>query len=351
MKFRSHSLRLVCLVALSLPAVTAPVRAQAQEAAGDANAQYRKAFDALAKQNWTEARRLLLPLWTKSHTWDVAAGLGQAEFLLKNYADGAQYTAFALANVPPKEKTKTVDHLKAALSEMKAAVGTARIAVSKDAAEVLVDGQAVGVSPLATEVYLNPGSRQLEARLSDGAFGKQALEVTAGQTYDVALIVEKPQASAPAIIPQHEPSNPAIQAPISSSPIGHDNATPNWAPVLITGGLAIIAVGFGTGFALDASSAKSDGAKSLSTAEAQFGSNPCTPQKGASSGICQELQARQDRRNSDATGATVSFIAGGVFAAAAVASYFIWARPESTQGRVDAWFAPNSGGLRLQGSF
>jgi hypothetical protein len=339
-------------MALSLPAVTAPVCAQAQEAASDANAQYRKAFDALAKQNWAEARRLLLPLWAKSHTWDVAAGLGQAEFLLKNYADGAQYTAFALANVPPKEKTKTVDHLKAALVEMKAAVGTARISVSKDAAEVLIDGQTVGVAPLLTEVYLNPGSRQLEARLSSGGSGEQTLEVTAGQSYQVALIVEKPQAeAAPTIVPQQEPPKPATQTPTSEPPISHDNATPNWAPVLITGGLAIVAVGFGTGFALDASSAKSDGAKSLSSAEAQFGSNPCTTQKGASSGICQELQTHQDRRSSSSTGATISFVAGGVFAAAAVASYFLWAKPESTQGRVDAWVAPNAGGLRLQGSF
>src|SRR5438105_10853574 len=101
MKSRFSSIRLVRTLALSACLMGAATKAAAQDAAHDANAQYRQAFAALSQRNWLEARRLLLPLWQKAHTWDVASGLGQAEFLLDNYATGATYTAFALANLPP----------------------------------------------------------------------------------------------------------------------------------------------------------------------------------------------------------------------------------------------------------
>src|SRR4051812_47810953 len=162
MKSRLYSLRIACALAVGAPALTVPTQAIAQESANDANPQYRKAFDALAQKDWSEARRLLLPLWQKAQTWDVAAGLGQAEFLLQNYAAGATYTAFALANVPPKEKTKTAERLRAALAEMKEAVATVHIAVNEDGAEILVEDQPVGTSPLAREVYLNPGTHVLQ---------------------------------------------------------------------------------------------------------------------------------------------------------------------------------------------
>ena len=350
MNFRSYSLLVCALVAL--PAAVAPSRAAAQESAGDANAQYRRAFESLAKGSWADARRLLLPLWEKSHTWDVAAGLGQAEFLLKNYAAGARYAAFALANVPPKEKPKTVEHLRAALAEMKEAVGTVRISVSKDSAEIYADGERIGTSPLADEVFLNPGPRLLEARLSNGALGRQTLEVGAGKMYQVALIVEK---SAPETTPIAAPKpQAALQSdsppPAPVPPPNPANAREaNWAPVLVSGGLAVVALGLGTGFALDASSAKSDAANALSSAQAQFGSNPCTPLKGGNSGTCQTLQSKRDRQESSSTIATVSFISGGVLAAAAVASYFIWAKPD--QNRIEAWGGPTGGGLRVLGSF
>lgn len=351
MKLRSYPL-LVCALAVVLPATLAPSRAAAEESATDANTQYRRAFDFLAKGNWAEARRMLLPLWEKSHTWDVAAGLGQAEFLLKNYAAGARYTAFALANVPPKEKTKTVEHLRAALAEMKEAVGTVRVSVSKDGADINADGERVGTSPLRDEVFLNPGPRLLEARLPNGALGRETLDVEAGKTYEVALIIEKNMLDAtasPAIQPQAAPK-PDLPAPGAQTTVDPLRIrAPNWAPVLITGGLAVVALGIGTGFALDASSAKSDAAKALSSAQSQFGSNPCTPSKGGDSGTCQTLQSNRDRQDSSSTIATVSFISGGLLAAAAVASYYIWAKPE--QNRIEAWGGPTGGGLRVLGSF
>jgi hypothetical protein len=343
MKFRFYSLRLSCTLALCLPALILPARVGAQEVANDANAQYRKAFDALAQKDWPEARRLLLPLWQNAHTWDVASGLGQAEFLLQNYAAGATYTAFALANLPPKEKPKTAERLRAALSEMKEAVGTVRLAVNHDGAEILVENEVLGRSPLGRDVYLNPGTRLLQARLADGAQGRQTLEVEAGKSYQVALVVDQ------LAEPEVAGATQATAATGAFPPVRPDTGQRNWAPLLVTGSLAVAAAAIGTGFAIDASSAKTDGAKALTDAEAQFGENPCTPAKGGGSEICQSLTDAEDRRKSSSTVATISFVASGVFALAAVGSYFLWAKPGRPQ--LDAWLGADGGGLRLKGSF
>src|SRR6188768_3844298 len=327
MTSRFCSLRLAGLLALSLPVLIAADRAYAQESVKDANAQYRKAFDALAQKKWPEARRLLLALWGQSHTWDVAAGLGQAEFLLENRAAGATYTAFAVANVPPRENTKTVERLRAALNEMREAVGTVRVVVNKDGAEIVVEQQVVGSSPLTREIYLNPGRRLLEARLANGGHGQQTLEVQAGKSYRVALIVEPPP-SEPGPSSRAVSSNSAPTSAMPPAPPADQRGTSRtWTPVFITGGLALAAAAVGTGFAIDAQSAKNDGEKALSNAEAEFGSNPCTPAKGGGSELCQSVNELQDRRKSSNTAATASFIAGGVFALAAVGSYFLWAKP------------------------
>jgi hypothetical protein len=128
-----------------------------------------------------------------------------------------------------------------------------------------------------------------------------------------------------------------------------DGKRANWTPVFITGGLAIVAAAIGTGFAIDASSAKSDGEKALGNAQAEFGSNPCTPSKGGASELCQNVNELEDRRKNSHTVATGSFIVAGVFAGAAIGSYFLWAKPSSP--RLDAWLGAEGGGLRLNGSF
>jgi len=350
MRSRFSAVPLTCALALGLPAAFRPALARAQDAhesKDDANTQYRRAFAELAKRNWLEARRQFLPLWLKAHTWDVAAGLGQAEFFLENYAAGATYTAFALANVPPKEKTKTVERLRAALDEMKAAVGTVHVAVNRDGAEISADHALLGISPLTREVYLNPGPRLLEARLANGASGQQTLTVTAGESYRAFLIVEgSPSAPAPVGLPSASHSDGGTPG---ASAKHADRASPNWTPMLVTGGLAVVAAAIGTGFAIDAGSAKSDGEKALGLAEAEFGSNPCTPSKGGASALCQSVNELEDRRKISHGLATGSFITGGVFAVAAVGSYFLWARPN--QARLDAWLGTEGGGLRLNGSF
>src|SRR5690606_23929000 len=91
-----------------------------------ARQQYRRALEAKHEKNYEEARELLLELWEQAHTYDVAGTLGEVEHKLGNPAAAAQYFAFALAHLPPREKAETVEQLRRALRAMKEQVATVR---------------------------------------------------------------------------------------------------------------------------------------------------------------------------------------------------------------------------------
>ena len=356
MKRRSGSkfFRLAWLVlALTCPTALAPATARAQQAPTAAKAQYGKALDAMKREDWSEARALLEPLWENTHTYDIAAALGQTEFMLKDYAAGTQHMAFAAANIPLKEKVATVQRIQSALAEMKQSVGAVRFSVSKDSAEILADGKVVGTSPLAIEVYLNPGPHKLEARMNNGAAAKETLEVEAGKSYEVALVLDKPNTSAvppgAAAVAPVEAKKQEPPTTIEQPPVRDEKTAPNWVPVIVSGGLAVVATAVGTGFLIDAKSAKNKAATQLDDAEAAYGPYPCDKPTGAAATSCQELESTLSRRDRSMTASTVSFVAGGVFAAGAIASYFFWRKPG--EPRVDASVGPGGASLSLHGSF
>jgi hypothetical protein len=336
------ALPLLTLPAMAEERVVSPEQAEARNA-------YRKASAEMEKGNWQSARTLLADLWRKSPTFDVAGSLGEAETRLGLYAPAAQHIAFALKNVPPKEKAETSARLRAALDDLRPRVGALQLSMNRDSAEILVDGESVGTFPEVSEVYVSPGKHTIEARAgADSA--KREVDAAAGSTAPLSLeFASGPVTSGLAT----SPTSSAPTAPLSSQQPEQDRST--WLPTYVAGGLAIVALGVGTGFTIDALGAKSDAKTKLQDAEQAFGAgNPCAPGNGGGSPICDDLNDLQDRRKSSTTAATVSFVFGGVFAAAAVGSYFLWAKPNANSGssaRVGAWIGDGGGSLSVEGSF
>lgn len=309
---------------------------------------YRKALAEMEKGNWQGAETLLTDLWKKSPTYDVAGSLGEVETRLGHYATAAQRIAFALKNVPPKEKAETSARLRAALDDLRPRVGTLRLSVNRASAEILVDNEPAGTFPQLSELYVSPGKHAIEARA--GAESTQR-EVQAAVGATVPLSLEfKPEAVSSGLVP----ATPTPAPGSSSNPAKQEDSA-NWLPTYVAGGLAVVAIGVGTGFAIDSLKAKSAGDTKLQAAKAAFGGNrPCTSGNGGGTPICDDLQQLQDRRQSSSTGASVSFALGGVFAAAAVGSYFLWARPTADSGRsarVGGWIGKGGGSLIVEGSF
>ena len=334
-----------CVSVVFTPAASAqpkgaPSPASAQHDPNSTRTLFRQAAVAFAAGRNAEARRLLLDAWAIRRTYDVAAALGQAELELKLYRDAAEHLVFAVENFAPAESERSLEGVQADLRAAKAHVAEVRIAVNDAAAEVLMDGKAVVRPSPSSPIFVEPGSYTFEARVGARRSAPKQGVFAANSGYSVDLLVPAEAGRAA----------PALPAP-SAAP--SDDARANWLPTYVTGGLAVVALGVGTGFTIDALSAKSKGDEKLVAAKAAFGSeSTCTPGNGGGSGICDDLKDLQDRRKSSNTVATVSFVVGGLLAAASVGSYFLWAqRPDDGRAQVSASVGNGGGSLLIQGTF
>ena len=113
-----------------------------------------------------------------------------------------QYLGEGGGEIAAKRKAEVESELASA----KAASGTIAITVSAAGADVTVDETAVGRSPLATPVVVNPGSHKIVVR-HEGKSTDRAVSVAAGEaaTVDLQLPKEPPAA---ADGPKEEPAAP-----------------------------------------------------------------------------------------------------------------------------------------------
>ena len=118
----------------------------------------------------------------------------------------ARYLTFAVAHLAPKERPETLTRYRAALRELEAQVGRVQVNVSEEAAEIRIDGNLVGLSPLSSTVFVTPGEHTIEAR-GQGSTASNRIEVSRGSFAVVELALAKP-APAPTA-----PTSVALAAP------------------------------------------------------------------------------------------------------------------------------------------
>jgi hypothetical protein len=285
-----HRLGLLHLL-LASASVALPALAEAGPTAADqataSQAEYRKAHEAARAHNWVEARRILLGLWSKAKTYDVAASLSEAEFALGHPAASAQYMDYALRNVTPNESATTVANMKSAIEKIRPRVGGVKLTVSEPSAIVTVDGARVEYDP-KIEIFLEPGRRVLEAAVGERKVTK-TVDAVASETQSIELELPQP-ASTPPPPPVAESSPP--------TPVKADTADSGLKPRTIAliagGGVAVVGVGMGLGFGLASNSSESD----VEDYQRKLGANGC--QGGASAvASCASLRdaGESQRRN------------------------------------------------------
>jgi hypothetical protein len=286
--------------------------------------EYRKAYAAIAKEDWPQARELLLKVWNGKKTYDVAASLGQVEFKLDHYAAAARYMAFALVNVAPSEKPEFIDRLKKGLREVRLRVGSIRVTVSEPDAEVSTDDDAFGISPLAQEVFLEPGRHVLIARKGDRT-AKADVVTKAGEGFEVTLTL---------------PAEPAPLAPTSglgvagSSPAsGTDTASPadrgtgqtrSVVPVIVGGAVAVAAAATGIALRVSANGSYDDAEQ----ARRQNGEHGCL--NGSAGATACESQQEAVRSGDTKTNISTATFAVAGAAVVATAAYWFWPRQKAT---------------------
>ena len=341
---------LLLAVALNAGAVTTPVFAQ-QPASSRPSAQirYRHALEVFKQGKYVEARGLFLELWNEAQTYDVALELVQTEYQLGHYAAAANYLQFALANVPPTEKIEKTEEYKKNLVDLQGRTARVRIAVDQPSAEVLLDSEPVGTSPLASDIYVEPGPHTVEVRLGERK-ATQSVDAPRGSTVSVDLKLGAPASAESSPFDLGTSHMPAVTSRLEAPKLDHASRPVEGRTVAIwTGaGVTAIALGFGIGFALKSSSASDDAKNSQS----QLAPGACASPAKASS--CAALSHSLDDRNSANKAETISFAVAGVAAAATAAMFFIWPTRQSeaaTHVHVVPVATLNTGGLIINGNF
>lgn len=336
MIFRGRYALLVA--ALSLPAaVTRPASAQVPSS----QAQYRRAYDAIEKKRWPEARALLLELWSRSRTYDVAASLGQVEYQLKHYPAAAHYMAFAIANVAPKERPANVERYRQALAEISQLVATLRVSVDHASAEVFVNGEKVGVSPLASEVFVEPGVHTLEARLGTDESVKKTLAVEAGESYSVALELGALDAETAAALSGQRSRRRASDA----APPGAD-APRSLIPVYVGSAVTVLGASMAIGFGVAANSAEDD----VRTLRRRLGPSGCADGTAAATD-CDRVADAVDRQQSNATLSNVGLGVAAVAGLGTLGYWLFWPEPAHDVPRPAVAFGTSDVHLSLVGTF
>jgi hypothetical protein len=293
-------------------------------------AQYRRAHEAINAKNWEEARKLLLDLWSQAKTYDVGSSLVFVEYQLQHYAEAATYAAFAIQNAPPIERPEEIDRLRKALDELKQRVGTVNVVVNRPGADVLVDATVVGTSPLSTDVYVDVGPHQIEARIPGSVAVSERVDALAGETYRVELTIQ-PSAGEAALSTEAGSADATRATPEGAPPT--TAPARNYTPSIVTasvGGAALI--GGVVAFVVSANK-RADARNGLNELS---GLNPCGDGVDAARAArCNEISEQVDAAD---TFRIVGFVGVGAALAAGAATYVLW--PTTGSQRVGASVMP-----------
>lgn len=273
---------LLASASMALPGLAA-AQPNAAEQATSSQGEYRKAHEAARAHNWVEARRILLGLWSKAKTYDVAASLSEAEFALGHPAASAQYMDYALRHVTPNESAATVANMKSALEKIRPKVGGVKVSVNDANATLTVDDVAIEYDP-KLELFLDPGRHVLEAAVGERRVSR-TVDTVASETQSIELELPKPASTLPLPTPPELPPTPAADRPSTSD----SGVKPRAIALIVGGGLAVAGVGMGLGFGIASNSSESD----VEDYRRQLGSSGC--QAGSStSASCASLRDAVD---------------------------------------------------------
>jgi hypothetical protein len=326
-----------------LIAATAAFAARAEEspeAIKNARKRFQEGVAAMDAKKYEEARVLFQQAYTLKPHPSVLRNLGQAELRAGHWVEAARHLSSFLRDTSfgtAEEREATQQ----ALVEAEAKVGKIVVDVDVGGAEIAIDGEIVGRSPMAgAPLYGEPGQRTLRVR-KDGYFDHESsARLEAGQSANVAVALRRaaPDTAAPF----------ASAATVAPAPVEPPRSPARVKPGIVIAGGAVAAAGIAAGIVLRVSAASKIDDRDAVYAGLAGGSvcGSSTPFSGACA-QAQELNADSVRQRNLST---AGFIVGGVSAAATIA-YVLWPRAKSGVTTLAPTLSRQHAGLQLRSTF
>lgn len=278
---------------------------------------------AFAKGDMAEAERLFGEAFALRKSSDIAANLGQSELEQQKFRKAAEHFQWALANLLPSATDAQRKAVETGLARSRAEVAIIRLEIKPEGSDVVVAEQGLGKSPINGGVYVDPGEVivsvkhdgfvAIDKRVVVGKGTEQAVEVTLSPREEA---LTPAAAATPAAVGSGLEHPSAADKPADAA----ESKPKSLVPAFVATGVAVVGVGLGIGFTVNAGS-KDDAADSkLAALGGSSGCFDMTDPKRASD--CAEVKSDRDGASSSRHIALGSFIVGGV--AAVVAGYFYW---------------------------
>ena len=288
------------------------------------------------KDRYADAAPLLREAWGLKRSYDIAANLGIIEAALNEWRNAAEHIAYALKTFPANGKPEHRKLLEDTLASALPRIATLAIKVNVDRAEVFVDGKSVGLAPLADVVFLEPGTRKIEARLPGYDTAIQAVEAVKGGSSETALTLRQtaapPLGTAPPLRTEDPPPDPSRRVVIG-----------------VGVGAAAVALGLGVAFTVVANG-KADDASTMRGNLAKIQPNACGSTPAATD--CQTLHGLWSDRATFGNAAAWSFIGAGVLGVATVGFALLGPKRSSkTEIHAIPAVGPGTAGLIVHGAW
>jgi hypothetical protein len=374
MNFRAGSLGLVLCVcaAAAVPTLIArPAHAQDDAVLKMARERFKEGVRYYDQKKYEDARAAFLQAYALKKHPAVLLNLAQSELHSGHVADAANHFAQFLrenSETTPAERSDAEKGLRAA----KTKVEEVNVSASQGGAEIFVDGQSVGLSPLPGPIYLAPGTHTIQAKKGSES-ASTSVAAMAGQATTATLSFGAGGGPATPNAGGANASSGAGTAPPTgpeesgtangSGPVGGEGGEGastagrepffTWAahnPVAwVGGGLTVVGLAGGIGFALASHSSYNNAdnvANAIVTNAAQerpplstrglcnnLQSAAYTGRAGDYQRACNDYQSDTNAGDTQKTLSIVGFVVAGVAAAGTVAYYFVDSGHKKDEGQ------------------
>lgn len=169
------------------------------EARSQASVRFKRGVELFQEEAYRAALIEFQRAYELAPDYRLLYNIGGTKLQLQDYLGAAQayekYLTEGGSSVPRERR----EEVEPALRSLQARVGRVAVTVNREA-DIYVDGEKVGTSPMNGSVLVNIGRHEVGARAADGASDTQMVDVAGDETAQVNVVLAPPRKDGPTVI-------------------------------------------------------------------------------------------------------------------------------------------------------